>query len=52
MLEEEYFREVAEAAGGLVKVLGLGSGVSGEEEGLLEAITTTLRGHRRLEQDR
>jgi hypothetical protein len=52
VLDEEYFREVAEASGGLVKVLGLGSGVSGEEEGLLEAITTTLRGHRRLEQDR
>jgi hypothetical protein len=33
-------------------VLGLGSGVSGEEEGLLEAITTTLRGSRRLTQDR
>jgi hypothetical protein len=49
VLEEEYFREVAEASGGLVKVLGLGSGVSGEEEGLLEAITTTLRGHRRLD---
>jgi hypothetical protein len=52
VVEEEYFREVAKASGGLVKVLGLGSGVSVEEEGLIEAITTTLRGHRRLEQDR
>ena len=38
--------EVAEASGGLAKVLGLGSGVSGEEEALLEAIATTLRGSR------
>jgi hypothetical protein len=43
--------EVAEVSGGLAKVLGLGSGVSGEEESLLETITTTLRGHRRLEKD-
>jgi hypothetical protein len=43
--------EVAEASGGLAKVLGLGSGVSGEEETLLDTITTTLRGHRRLEKD-
>jgi hypothetical protein len=41
--------EVAEASGGLARVLGLGSGVSGEEESLLDTITTTLRGHRRLE---
>jgi len=43
--------EVAEASGGLAKVLGLGSGVSGEEESLLDTITTTLRGHRRREQE-
>ena len=43
--------EVAEASGGLARVLGLGSGVSGEEESLLDTITTTLRGHRRLEKD-
>lgn len=36
-------QEVAEASGGLAKVLGLGSGVSGEEGALLEAIATTLR---------
>ena len=41
--------EVAEASGGLARVLGLGSGVSGEEESLLDTITTTLRGHRPLE---
>jgi hypothetical protein len=45
-------QEVAEASGGLAKVLGLGSGVSGEEEAVLEAITTRLRGHERFEQDR
>jgi hypothetical protein len=39
-------QEVAEASGGLAKVLGLGSGVSGEEEAVLEAITTRLRGNR------
>jgi hypothetical protein len=44
-------QEVAEASGGLAKVLGLGSGVSGEEEAVLEAITTRLRGHERFEQD-
>ena len=43
--------EVAEASGGLARLLGLGSGVSGEEESLLDTITTTLRGHRRLEKD-
>ena len=43
--------EVAEASGGLAKVLGLGSGVSGEEDALLEAITTRLRGPRQLAQD-
>ena len=43
--------EVAEASGGLARVLGLGSGVSGEEESLLDTITTTLRGHRRLEKN-
>jgi hypothetical protein len=36
--------EVAQASGGLAKVLGLGSGVSGQEEAVLEAITTRLRG--------
>jgi hypothetical protein len=44
--------EVAEASGGLAKVLGLGSGVSGEEDALLEAITTTLREPRQPAQDR
>jgi hypothetical protein len=44
--------EVAEASGGLAKVLRLGSGVSGEEEALLTAIVTTLRGSRPLAQDR
>jgi hypothetical protein len=34
---------VAEASGGLGKVLGLGSGVSGKEEALLDAISSTLR---------
>jgi hypothetical protein len=43
--------EVAEASGGLAKLLGLGSGVSTEEEALLEAITNTLRGPRDREQD-
>ena len=43
--------EVAEASGGLARLLGLGSGVSGEEGSLLDTITTTLRGHRRLEKD-
>jgi hypothetical protein len=43
--------EVAEASGGLAKMLGLGSGVSGEEEALLEAISTTLRRHGGLERE-
>ena len=41
--------EVAEASGGLARMLGLGSGASGEEEALLEAISTTLRRHGGLE---
>jgi hypothetical protein len=45
-------QEVAEASGGLAKVLSLGSGVSGEEEALLEAIATTLRGSKHLAQER
>jgi hypothetical protein len=45
-------QEVAEASGGLAKVLGLGSGVSGEEDAVLTAISTTLRGDRSLAQDR
>jgi hypothetical protein len=45
-------QEVAEASGGLAKVLGLGSGVSGEEGALLEAIATRLRGDRHLAQER
>ena len=36
-------REVAEASGGLSRLLGLGSGVSGEEEAVLDAIAATLR---------
>ena len=43
--------EVANASGGLARLLGLGSGVSGEEESLLDTITTTLRSHKRLEKD-
>jgi hypothetical protein len=35
--------EVAEASGGLAKLLGLTSGVSHEEEALLDGITATLR---------
>jgi hypothetical protein len=35
--------EVAEASGGLAKVLGLVSGVSHKEQTLLDAISTTLR---------
>jgi hypothetical protein len=45
-------QEVAEASGGLAKVLGIGSGVSGEEGALLEAIATRLRGSRSLAQER
>jgi hypothetical protein len=44
-------QEVAEASGGLGKVLGLASGVSGEEGALLEAIAATLRGGRHLAQE-
>lgn len=36
-------RQVAEASGGLGKVLGVSSGVSGEEGVLLDAIASTLR---------
>jgi len=36
-------RRVAAASGGLSKMLGLGSGVSSEEESILDAIATTLR---------
>jgi hypothetical protein len=43
--------EVAEASGGLARVLGLGSGVSGEEESLLDAITTRLRNRGQTEKD-
>jgi hypothetical protein len=35
-------REVAQASGGLSRLLGL-SGVSGEEEAVLDAIAATLR---------
>jgi hypothetical protein len=38
--------EVAGASGGLTRMLGLSSGVSGEEESLLDAIAAKLRGHR------
>ena len=40
----ENCHEVAEASGGLAKKLGLGSGVSHEEESLLETIAAKLRG--------
>jgi hypothetical protein len=36
-------REVAAASGGLSRLLGLGTGVSGEEEAMLDAIAVTLR---------
>ena len=36
-------RQVAAASGGLSKVLGLGTGVSREEESLLDTIAATLR---------
>ena len=39
----EACREVAGASGGLSRLLGLGTGVSGEEESLLDRITATLR---------
>ena len=39
----ENCQEVAEASGGLAKKLGLGSGVSHEEESLLETIAAKLR---------
>jgi hypothetical protein len=45
-------QEVAEASGGLAKVLGLGSGVSGEEDALLAAIAATLRSSRQPAQGR
>jgi hypothetical protein len=37
-------RQVAAASGGLSRMLGLGSGVSSEEEAMLDAIASTLRG--------
>jgi hypothetical protein len=39
----EAARQVAAASGGLSKVLGLGTGVSREEESLLDTIAATLR---------
>lgn len=39
----EACREVAGASGGLSRLLGLGTGVSGEEESLLDRIAATLR---------
>jgi len=36
-------REVAKASGGLSRLLGLGSGISSDEESVLETITATLR---------
>jgi len=44
--------EVAEASGGLARVLGLGSGVSYKEQTLLDAITTTLRSGEPAEKSR
>ncbi len=40
----ENCKKVAEASGGLARKLGLGSGVSHEEESLLETIAAKLRG--------
>lgn len=37
-------REVASASGGLGRLLGLGTGVSSEEESILDAMAATLRG--------
>ena len=37
-------REVASASGGLGRLLGLGTGVSTEEESILDAMAATLRG--------
>jgi hypothetical protein len=34
---------VAKASGGLSRLLGLGSGISSDEESVLETITATLR---------
>ena len=39
----EACHEVAAASGGLSRLLGLGTGVSGEEESVLDTITATLR---------
>ena len=39
----EACRQVAAASGGLSRLLGLGTGVSGEEESILDAIAATLR---------
>ena len=36
-------REVAGASGGLGRLLGLGTGISSDEESILEAIASTLR---------
>jgi hypothetical protein len=36
-------REVAGASGGLAKLLGVGTGISGEEESMLDRIASTLR---------
>jgi hypothetical protein len=36
-------REVSEASGGLAKALGVGSGVSSEEQSLLDVVTRALR---------
>jgi hypothetical protein len=36
-------REVASASGGLGRLLGLGTGVSSEEESILDAMVATLR---------
>ena len=39
----EACRQVAAASGGLPRLLGLGTGVSGEEESILDTIAATLR---------
>jgi hypothetical protein len=39
----EACREVAASSGGLARLLGLGAGVSSEEESILDTITATLR---------
>jgi hypothetical protein len=49
---EQACHEVAEASGGLARVLGLGSGVSHKEKALLDAMSAALRSKSRDEKGR